>query len=482
MAGQTPGITTKNSTGEDLLALAYEYTPAGLLADQTTTRTDQARAPPAAGTTTSQFSWDPLGRIASIAGDNAGAFDFDAAGSVSALADGRTLTYDTARQATTLIDPGTNTTTTFGYDDRGNRATTTATRLAGIAVTSHTYDQANRLTSVTSSTGATTSYTYDAAGLRATATTGGVTEDCTWQSVASIPLLVTDATHAYVYGSASIPLAQITLADDTVTYLHTDLIGSVRTTTNRAGDITSDADYDTYGRSQTTTGTAVSTATPFGYAGEYTDPTGYIYLRARYYDPNSAQFLTRDPLEATTGNPYGYTDGNPLQFTDPLGLTWWKPQTWTAGTWDNISTVLVVASVIVSATGIGAPIGAILLGGSMLAAGGAALKHISDGDCIRAAMSALGMIPGGGLARTGLRAGIEGAEVAAREVSQYAAKEAAEAVAKEAAEGAANDRGSQFKRRRRRAGRDCRSDPEEPHEFLHAECRGGLDCGTEVGW
>lgn len=58
------------------------------------------------------------------------------------------------------------------------------------------------------------------------------------------------------------------------------------------------------------------------YAGEYTDPTGYLYLRARYYDPATAQFLTRDPLEATTGNPYGYTDGNPLQYTDPLGLIW----------------------------------------------------------------------------------------------------------------------------------------------------------------
>ncbi len=41
---------------------------------------------------------------------------------------------------------------------------------------------------------------------------------------------------------------------------------------------------------------------------------------ARYYDPATAQFLTRDPLEATTGSPYGYVDGDPLDGSDPTGL------------------------------------------------------------------------------------------------------------------------------------------------------------------
>src|SRR5579875_3344545 len=36
---------------------------------------------------------------------------------------------------------------------------------------------------------------------------------------------------------------------------------------------------------------------PFGYAGQYTDPeTGFQYLQARYYDLATGQFLTRDPL------------------------------------------------------------------------------------------------------------------------------------------------------------------------------------------
>jgi hypothetical protein len=41
---------------------------------------------------------------------------------------------------------------------------------------------------------------------------------------------------------------------------------------------------------------------------------------ARYYDPTTAQFLTRDPLESVTGSPYGYVDGDPLDGSDPSGL------------------------------------------------------------------------------------------------------------------------------------------------------------------
>ena len=44
------------------------------------------------------------------------------------------------------------------------------------------------------------------------------------------------------------------------------------------------------------------------------------YLRARYYDPTTAQFLTRDPLVAKTMSPYGYAAGDPLNASDPSGL------------------------------------------------------------------------------------------------------------------------------------------------------------------
>ena len=56
----------------------------------------------------------------------------------------------------------------------------------------------------------------------------------------------------------------------------------------------------------------------------YTDPeTGYVYLRNRYYDPATAQFLTRDPLDAATRSAYGYGGNDPLDQSDPLGLCSW---------------------------------------------------------------------------------------------------------------------------------------------------------------
>lgn len=47
------------------------------------------------------------------------------------------------------------------------------------------------------------------------------------------------------------------------------------------------------------------------------------YLRARYYDPNSGQFISRDTVFAKTREPYAYTQDNPLNATDPTGLFGW---------------------------------------------------------------------------------------------------------------------------------------------------------------
>lgn len=40
----------------------------------------------------------------------------------------------------------------------------------------------------------------------------------------------------------------------------------------------------------------------------------------RYYDPNTAQFLSVDPLVNITGRPYSFVGDNPLGGTDPTGL------------------------------------------------------------------------------------------------------------------------------------------------------------------
>ena len=78
--------------------------------------------------------------------------------------------------------------------------------------------------------------------------------------------------------------------------------------------------YDAYGAR---TSSSETVGNPFGYAGEYRDnESGFSYLRARYYDPSTQQFLTRDPLLPVTGQAYNYVGGSPINATDPTGQLW----------------------------------------------------------------------------------------------------------------------------------------------------------------
>jgi RHS repeat-associated protein len=61
---------------------------------------------------------------------------------------------------------------------------------------------------------------------------------------------------------------------------------------------------------------------PLRYRGQYHDQeTGLYYNVYRYYDPQTARYLTPDPLGLPAApNNYTYVD-NPLAYSDPLGLT-----------------------------------------------------------------------------------------------------------------------------------------------------------------
>lgn len=59
---------------------------------------------------------------------------------------------------------------------------------------------------------------------------------------------------------------------------------------------------------------------PYRYSGEYYDAeSGYTYLRARYYDPDTGRFISEDP--ALDGeNWYVYCDNDPVNMVDPTGM------------------------------------------------------------------------------------------------------------------------------------------------------------------
>jgi len=101
-----------------------------------------------------------------------------------------------------------------------------------------------------------------------------------------------------------------------VLYYAQDQLGSTRLLTNATGNPAGRYTYNPYGSVASHTGAS----TPFSYAGQYTDPeTGLIYLRARYYDPTTAQFMSRDPLQSITKQPYVYASDDPVNQVDLTG-------------------------------------------------------------------------------------------------------------------------------------------------------------------
>jgi RHS repeat-associated protein len=119
----------------------------------------------------------------------------------------------------------------------------------------------------------------------------------------------------YVYGPSHMSVEQMNNSTGTVLYLHHGQQGSTRLLTGSTGTVTGKCTYAAYG-SPTCEGTA---ATPLGYDGQYTSSdTGLIYLRARVYDPTTAQFLV-------TRAPYSYAVDNPLNRGDASGRSSWNP-------------------------------------------------------------------------------------------------------------------------------------------------------------
>jgi len=69
------------------------------------------------------------------------------------------------------------------------------------------------------------------------------------------------------------------------------------------------------------------------YDGQYTDEeTGFQYLRARYYDPETGQFLSVDPIVALTRSPHGFAANDPTALEDSTGLSWYNPFSWSSHT------------------------------------------------------------------------------------------------------------------------------------------------------
>jgi RHS repeat-associated protein len=291
--------TTMKKGSETLASITYARDNAGQLKSATQTGLPGAEKP--------EYEYDERERLKKGAGTP---FGYDAANNPTKLGE-TTLKYDKASQ---LEEAGS---TKYAYDKLGER---TEAKPASGPVTKYGYDQAGNLISVTRKEEGEVSkiedtYAYDGNGLRASQKISGVKAQLTWDVSGGLPLLLYDGTNYYLYGPEGLPFEQI--ASETATYLHHDHLGSTRLITNASGEAKGKYTYTPYGAVEEHTGSA---STPLGFNGQYrNESTGLIYLRARTYDPVTAQFLSVDPLVAETGEPYSYVEDNPVNGEDPSG-------------------------------------------------------------------------------------------------------------------------------------------------------------------
>ncbi|WP_295515644.1 RHS repeat domain-containing protein, partial [uncultured Stenotrophomonas sp.] len=115
-------------------------------------------------------------------------------------------------------------------------------------------------------------------------------------------------------------LSPAAMAQTTVTYIHTDALGSVVAESDANGNVIKRYDYEPYGA---VVGGEVTDGP--GYTGHVSDSaTGLSYMQQRYMDPQLGVFLSVDPVtayEQPVGqlNRYRYASSNPYRFVDPDG-------------------------------------------------------------------------------------------------------------------------------------------------------------------
>ncbi len=313
-AGQLTAIDDSHSG-----ALRYRYDPVGRLLEAATPRGVES------------FRFDPAGNLL----DDSPTAD----GSLSSSLLGNLLADYAGRH--------------YRYDARGNlldkRHNGQHTRLS--------WDDFNRLRSLTRPDGQTHHYHYDPLGRRIAKVSATGHTFYGWDGdTLAFETRDSGAVHYLFEPGSFVPLAQVhtdpirgvrvpawgahTPYDPTqdplrqapptpsapraVFYYHTDHLGTPQLLTDEEGERALEMEYQAWGAARELITQAAQSAglrNPLRFQGQYhDDESGLHYNRYRYYDPDIGRFISRDPIGLLGGvNVHAYAP-NPVEWVDPLGL------------------------------------------------------------------------------------------------------------------------------------------------------------------
>ena len=181
------------------------------------------------------------------------------------------------------------------------------------------YDEFNQAVE-TRSNGSVIKNTYNGDGLRVVKDTNGTKTNYLYEGMQVV--LQTDVsnneTGRNVLGNN---LISRTTGGKTYDYAY-NRMGEITGLIDEAGSIATSYYYDAFGVQTERTGSVVN---PYSYKSyQYDEESKLYYLNSRYYDPETARFLTEDTVRGEVGDPlslnlYTYCLNNPVMRIDPDG-------------------------------------------------------------------------------------------------------------------------------------------------------------------
>ncbi|MFI7244440.1 RHS repeat-associated core domain-containing protein [Streptomyces qinglanensis] len=307
--------TVEAAHGELLQHRAYAYRPDGYVTEIRELTSGTRR-----------FDLDKMGRVTGVQAHGwTEKYAYDTAGNQShAEAPAHPSSGERSHDGTLIRRAGR---TTYEHDAAGRLIRKTRKLLNGQTRTwTYTWNAEDRLISATNPSGEEWHYSYDPLGRRLTKT--GPEErstSFTWDGTRVAEQTTEDGTTTtwdYEPGTHR-PLAQTTrdplVRTPQFHAIITDTVGTPTELLTPEGSLAWQSRTTLWGTPLPSPTTAVDC--PLRFPGQYADPeTGLNYNYFRYYDPETARYLTPDPLRlAPSPNPAAYVH-NPCTWTDPLGL------------------------------------------------------------------------------------------------------------------------------------------------------------------